>query len=93
MPAAFILIDHDRGLVFALFVRPEHEGLGLGSTLLDIAERALFETHERIWLETGADKETRANGFYRSRGWALAGDLGNGSVRYEKTRPGDRVVP
>jgi ribosomal protein S18 acetylase RimI-like enzyme len=93
VPAAFTLIDRDKGLVFALFVRPEREGLGLGSMLLDIAERALFETYEGIWLETGADKETRANGFYRSHGWVLAKDLGNGSVRYEKTRPGDRVVP
>ena len=92
VPAAFTLIDRDKGLVFALFVRPEREGMGLGSTLLDIAERALFETHESIWLETGADRETRANGFYRSRGWVLTKHLGNGNVQYEKTRPDDRIA-
>ncbi|MFR0690424.1 GNAT family N-acetyltransferase [Enterobacterales bacterium AE_CKDN230030158-1A_HGKHYDSX7] len=82
----FAMVDAESGEVFALFVRPDCEGRGLGSLLLAVAEQELFRTHEKIWLVTDGDDGIRANGFYRQRGWTLAGRVDGRDVRYEKSR-------
>lgn len=53
VPAGFSMADAGTGSVFALFVRPGFEGRGLGRLLLREAEAFLFETHPKMWLETG----------------------------------------
>lgn len=83
--AAFAMADRQEGCVFAMFVRPGFEGRGLGRALMAEAERCLFRDHGTIWLNTGADADLRAHGFYRRLGWRMAGPAGNGEVRYEKT--------
>ncbi|WP_457583442.1 GNAT family N-acetyltransferase [Ensifer canadensis] len=85
-PAAFSSIDDEDGCVFALFVNPAFEGLGLGRLLLLEAETALFRNHETIWLETDGRDGIRANGFYRKHGWTHVDTMANGDVRYEKRR-------
>lgn len=84
-PVGFTLIDSDEGSVFALFVRPEYEGLGLGKQLMDQAEAVLFQYHAVLWLET--DSHSRAAGFYQHRGWYPVAQCAGNDRRYQKKRP------
>ena len=84
---AFGIADARTGTVFAIFVRPEAEGRGHGRTLLEAAERFLFDAGwETIWLQTGKDPTIRAHRLYRAAGWTLAGAASREDVRYEKHR-------
>ncbi|RWU23076.1 GNAT family N-acetyltransferase [Pseudomonas alkylphenolica] len=84
--AGFVMVDHDEGELFALFVRPQHEGKGIGQLLLHQAEAALFQRHEVIYLITDGDETIRANGFYRRLGWTVSGAVDARDVRFEKRR-------
>ncbi|WP_075795935.1 GNAT family N-acetyltransferase [Massilia putida] len=65
---AFCYADKVNASVWALFVRPGHEGRGLGKALLKQAVDWLFQAgHERVHLTTGAN--TRADKFYAAQGW------------------------
>ncbi|WP_265215846.1 GNAT family N-acetyltransferase [Herbaspirillum lusitanum] len=70
--------------MFAAFVLPEHEGKGIGTRLIQICERALFEHHGVAWLETA--EGSRAARLYRHLGWSNPTDIGNGDIRLEKKR-------
>lgn len=85
-PAAFSMIDLAAGEVFAMFVSPAYENLGLGRQLMAVAEAALFEHHETLFLITDGRDEIRANGFYQRLGWTVAGSVEGDDVRYEKSR-------
>ncbi|MBD9655262.1 MULTISPECIES: GNAT family N-acetyltransferase [unclassified Pseudomonas] len=86
--AGFAMIDAEAGELFALFVRPQCEGRGLGAMLLEAAEQALFANHEVIYLVTDGHEAVRANGFYRRHGWAQVAKVDERDVRYEKRRVG-----
>lgn len=74
----------DDGNVWALFVDPAHEGRGIGGALHDRLVPWMFaQGLERLWLTT--DPGTRAEGFYRRRGWREAGREGV-EVRLELAR-------
>lgn len=79
----FSMIDAEEACLFAVFIRPEAEGRGLGSALMAPAEAALFAQHPTIWLETA--KESRAAGFYLRRGWHVVSEA-DGDQRFEKHR-------
>jgi len=65
---AFCYADKVDASIWALFVRPGHEGRGLGKALLRQAVDWLFEIgHERVRLSTTAG--TRADRFYAAQGW------------------------
>ena len=81
----FSMADAANACVFALFVRPDWEGHGIGSLLMDRAEAFLFERHTSIWL--GTDPSTRAAGFYERRGWKRMQMMDSGDTRFEKLRP------
>lgn len=83
---AFAMVDLAEGEVFALFVLPAYENLGLGRQLMAVAEAALFEHHERLYLITDGRDEIRANGFYQRLGWVVVGQVDGDDVRYEKSR-------
>ncbi len=83
--AGFTIVDQEEGSLFALFVLPEYEGLGLGRQLMDNAEAALFQQHSRVWLET--DSQSRAATFYLRRGWEAVEQLAGTDKRYQKKRP------
>ncbi|MFP3515339.1 GNAT family N-acetyltransferase [Pseudomonas sp. SIMBA_077] len=85
--AGFSMADLQDGCVFAAFVLPEYEGLGLGRQLMDKAQTFLFERHPTIWLETA--EASRAYGFYRALGWTPVERLPEGDIRFEKSRIAD----
>jgi GNAT superfamily N-acetyltransferase len=74
----FSMVQQDDGCLFAAFVVPEHEGKGVGTRLIQIAERVLFEHHDVAWLETA--EGSRAASLYRHLGWNIPTDIGNGDV-------------
>lgn len=70
------------GKVFALFVERTRWGSGLGSRLLDAAERHLQLHHATagLWVVEG---NLRARGLYERRGWRTAGaDKHQDGVRF-----------
>ncbi|AKS04959.1 GNAT family N-acetyltransferase [Pseudomonas trivialis] len=83
---AFAMVDLAEGEVFAMFVLPTYENLGLGRQLMAVAEAALFEHHDRLYLITDGRDEIRANGFYQRLGWVVVGQVDGDDVRYEKSR-------
>ena len=85
-PVAFAMVNLAEGEVFAMFVLPTHENLGLGRQLMAVAEAALFEHHDKLFLITDGRDEIRANGFYQRLGWTLVGKAEDHDVRYEKSR-------
>lgn len=85
-PAAFSMVNFADGEVFAMFVLPVYEGRGLGRQLMAVAETALFEHHQTLYLITDGRDEIRANGFYQRLGWTKVGRVEGDDVRYEKSR-------
>ncbi|MCP1538044.1 MULTISPECIES: GNAT family N-acetyltransferase [Methylorubrum] len=81
----FSMVDVEDACIFAAFVRPEREGVGIGRQLVERAEAFLFERHASIWLET--DGSSRAAGIYERLGWKRSEELENGDARFEKHRP------
>ena len=72
-PIGFAYANRKDGSIWALFVAPEHEGLGAGKTLLRLASDWLFSLgFEEIVLGTAA--HTRADRFYAAQGWTR-GDM------------------
>jgi GNAT superfamily N-acetyltransferase len=82
----FSMADREESMIWALFLRPEWEGRGLGRALLERAVEWLRgEGCGRIWLTT--ERGSRAEGFYAHLGWAAAGVTDKGEIRFELQRP------
>lgn len=80
----FAVADVERSRVWALFVDPDREGLGIGRRLHDAVLGWLFERGlERVWLTT--TRNTRAERFYRAAGWHESGENASGELRFEIT--------
>ncbi len=75
------------GSIWALFVDPAHEGLGIGRRLLALAVEWLFALgHLELVLDTAIG--TRAERFYAEQGWRRGGRVGSTEVRFTLRRPG-----
>lgn len=84
--------DHIRGLsagdprdgsIWALFVDPAFEGLGIGQTLIASACSALHQAgHRSATLST--DAGTRAERFYLRNGWTPQGRNAKGEIVFSK---------
>ena len=68
----FTCANHQTGYVWALFVIDGAQGRGHGAALLDdVMARLRKAGHRQAFLTTG--KDTKAAGFYRSKGWTQTG--------------------
>ena len=77
----FAIVDLQGHDVWALFVDPEKEGQGLGGALHDLMLEWYFaETDEPLHL--GTEGGTRAEIFYRKRGWKEMGREPNGDLTF-----------
>jgi GNAT superfamily N-acetyltransferase len=84
--AAFCYAAKEDGSIWALFVAPRHEGLGLAKRLLGLAVDYLFDFgHDSVTLSTGSD--TRADRFYAAQGWTR-GEPREHEVVFTLNKPG-----
>ena len=78
----FAIADLEEHSIWALFVHPEHEGRGIGKKLHGMMLDWYFaHTKDKVWLSTAPG--TRAERFYRMRGWKEAGIQKNREMRFE----------
>ena len=76
------LVDNN---IWALFVHPGFEGIGIGKKLHDeMLEWYFTKTSKTVWLGTAPD--TRAENFYRRAGWKEVGVHGKGEIKFEMTK-------
>ena len=76
------LVDNN---IWALFIHPGFEGIGIGKKLHDEMLNWYFlQTYKTIWL--GTSPKTRAELFYRKAGWREVGTHGKGEIKFEMTK-------
>lgn len=79
----FSIADLKEHNIWALFLHPDFEKLGIGRRLHDIMLDWYFEqTTEKVWLGTAPG--TRAAIFYQKSGWEETGKHGK-EIRFEMT--------
>jgi GNAT superfamily N-acetyltransferase len=80
----FAIVDLKGHNVWALFVEPQFEGMGIGKRLHDeMLDWYFSQTATAIWLGTAPG--TRAEKFYRKAGWKEVGVHGKGEMKFEMT--------
>ena len=80
----FAIVDMVDNNVWALFVDPACESRGIGKKLHDVMLDWYFEeTDTTLWLGTAPN--TRAEKFYRAKGWKEVGVHGKGETKFEMT--------
>lgn len=81
----FAIADLEDENVWALFLSPEFEGMGIGRQLHNKMLDWYFSTgKEKVWL--GTSPNTRAERFYKKMGWTVTGLHGDGEIKFEMTR-------
>ena len=76
------LVDNN---IWALFIHPGFEKLGIGKKLHDEMLNWYFsQTDKTVWL--GTSPKTRAELFYRKAGWKEVGIHGKGEIKFEMTK-------
>ncbi len=74
----FAIVDLKEHNIWALFLRPEFEGRGIGKKLHRLMMDWYFnQTQELVWLGTAPN--TRAEEFYTRQGWTKVGMVNKGS--------------
>lgn len=78
----FSIADLKENNIWALFVKPEYEGSGIGKRLHHLMLEWYFtQTNKTVWLSTAPG--TRAELFYRKNGWKETGSHGKGEIKFE----------
>lgn len=79
----FAALDLADASVWALFVHPDHEGMGIGRALHDaLVDAAAARGVAALWLTTAPG--TRAERFYRDAGWQDSGTSDAGDMRFAR---------
>ncbi len=79
---AFSIVDTVKKNVWALFVHPDFEAKGIGSTIHNLMLDWYFSREqETLWLST--DAKTRADNFYRTAGWKEVMRFGKNEIKFE----------
>lgn len=80
--AGFAIVDCRRNNIWALFVNPCYPNKGIGTMLHDLMLAWYFsQTKKTVWLSTEA--VTKAEKFYRDRGWQDVGTYGKHEIKFE----------
>jgi len=78
----FSIVDLKEHNIWALFLRPEFEGKGIGKELHRLMMDWYFDqTKEKAWLGTAPN--TKAEKFYELQGWKNVGRVNKGEVKFE----------
>lgn len=81
----FAIADLVDSNIWALFVHPGFEKLGIGKKLHDeMIDWYFTQTDKTVWLGTAPN--TRAEKFYRRAGWKEIGVHGKGEIKFEMTK-------
>jgi len=81
----FCIADLQDQNIWALFVQPDFEGKGIGRQLHDqMLDWYFAQDQQKVWL--GTSPNTRAEKFYRKRGWEETGIYGKDEIKFEMTR-------
>lgn len=84
--AGFAAADKQDASIWALFIDPAHEGLGIGKALMTRMTDYLFSLgHRTLVLTTGPG--TRTDAFYRAQGWQRGPLTAGGEVQYSLAKP------
>ncbi|MDT8886134.1 GNAT family N-acetyltransferase [Aquirufa regiilacus] len=81
----FSMVDVTGNEVWALFVDPSFEAQGVGGGLHDILVKWYFALGEEE-LILGTEVGTRAENFYRHKGWKASGQKSNGEIIFKMHR-------
>lgn len=78
----FAIADLKENNIWALFLDPKFEGIGIGQALhKTMLDWYFSQTNETVWL--GTDFNTRAEKFYRKAGWKEVGTNGTKEIKFE----------
>ena len=92
----FSVASAEDASIWALFVKPSHEGRGIGKRLLRLATGWLFATGATS-IALSTDAHTRADQFYEKQGWRRGEIKPDGEVCYRLYKsggtPGDSSDP
>lgn len=81
----FAIADLEENNIWALFIKPEYEGFGIGKALqLKMLDWYFSCGKDHLWLST--EPGTRAERFYRRSGWEHTGKHGDYELKFEMTR-------
>jgi len=72
--------------IWALFVKPGHEGRGIGTSLLQLATNWLFSVGAST-INLSTEAHTRADRVYERQGWKRGGINADGEVSYRLDKP------
>lgn len=78
----FSIVDLKENNIWALFLHPDFEKMGIGKKLHDVMLDWYFnQTQNPVWL--GTSPNTRAESFYRKAGWKEIGLHGKNEIKFE----------
>ena len=82
----FAIVDTVENNIWALFVKPGFDKMGIGKALHKVMMDWYFNhTGKTVWLGTAPN--TRAAEFYIRQGWNVVGMLGN-EIKFEMSKAG-----
>ena len=81
----FAIADIIDNNIWALFIHPDFERIGIGKKLhSEMLNWYFSQTDKTVWL--GTSPKTRAELFYRKAGWKEVGIHGKGEIKFEMTK-------